>query len=248
MTMNKAFNPQLVHLQRAEPDHADAGGLGQDRGRAEPLHHDRERLRRGLQLPGQPVQELVGLGLLADLVGRRRPVEAAPPSTPTATPRSCRTRRTPDRRRRGWPSSRRSRSPRRTRSTTCSRPGAAGGQKIDVGYLPTTDAPPKPANATVGHNPVNGYTLDPLYSWSINYFPLNYQSTTGNGPIIKQLYFREALQLHDEPGRGDLGSAARVRPVHGRPGRHLPAEPVPVLAGQGRATRSRTTRPWPSSC
>jgi peptide/nickel transport system substrate-binding protein len=74
--------------------------------------------------------------------------------------------------------------------------GAAGGSnKIDVGYLPTTDAPTKPANATVGHNPLNGYTLDPLYSWSINYFPVNFQSTTGNAPVIKQLYFREALQL-----------------------------------------------------
>jgi peptide/nickel transport system substrate-binding protein len=72
--------------------------------------------------------------------------------------------------------------------------GAAGGsQKIDVGYLPTTDAPPKPANATVGTNPLHGYTLDPLYSWGINYFPVNFQSTTGNGPIIKQLYFRQAL-------------------------------------------------------
>jgi peptide/nickel transport system substrate-binding protein len=71
---------------------------------------------------------------------------------------------------------------------------AGGGQKIDVGYLPTIDAPDKPANATVGANPVNGYTLDPLYSWSINYFPLNFQSTTGNGPVIKQLYFRQALE------------------------------------------------------
>jgi peptide/nickel transport system substrate-binding protein len=66
---------------------------------------------------------------------------------------------------------------------------------IDVGYLPTTDAPTKPANATVGSNPVSNFYLDPLYSWGINYFPLNYQSTTGNGPIIKQLYFRQALQL-----------------------------------------------------
>ena len=68
-----------------------------------------------------------------------------------------------------------------------------GGQTIDVGYLPTTDAPTKPANATVGTNPVHGYTLDPLYSWSINYFPVNLQSTTGNGPILKQLYFRQTL-------------------------------------------------------
>ncbi len=70
---------------------------------------------------------------------------------------------------------------------------AGGGQKLDVGYLPTTDAPAKPANALVGTNPVRNYTLDPLYPWGINYFPVNYQSTTGNGPVIKQLYFREAL-------------------------------------------------------
>ena len=70
---------------------------------------------------------------------------------------------------------------------------SGGGQTIDVGYLPTTDAPAKPANATVGRNPVSGYTLDPLYPWGINYFPVNFQSTTGNGPIIKQLYFRQAL-------------------------------------------------------
>ena len=74
------------------------------------------------------------------------------------------------------------------------RAGASGGsQKVDVGYLPTTDAPTKSANATVGTNPVPNYTLDPLYAWGINYFPVNFQSTTGNGPIIKQLYFREAL-------------------------------------------------------
>jgi peptide/nickel transport system substrate-binding protein len=75
------------------------------------------------------------------------------------------------------------------------RAGAAGGsQKVDVGYLPTTDAPTKPANQAVGSNPVSGYSLSPWYSWSINYFPLNFQSTTGNAPVIKQLYFREALE------------------------------------------------------
>jgi peptide/nickel transport system substrate-binding protein len=72
--------------------------------------------------------------------------------------------------------------------------GAHGGNQLDVGYMPTTDAPAKPANAVIGANPVSGYTLAPLYAWSINYFPLNYQSTTGNGPILKQLYFRQALQ------------------------------------------------------
>ena len=69
-----------------------------------------------------------------------------------------------------------------------------GGNQIDVGYLPTTDAPPTSSPNVAGHNPVTGYNLSPLYTWGINYFPLNYQSTTGNGPILKQLYFRQALQ------------------------------------------------------
>jgi peptide/nickel transport system substrate-binding protein len=66
--------------------------------------------------------------------------------------------------------------------------------KIDVGYLPTQDAPAKPANAAVGANPVPGYTLSPWQIWGINYFPVNFNSTTGNGPIIRQLYFRQALE------------------------------------------------------
>jgi peptide/nickel transport system substrate-binding protein len=68
--------------------------------------------------------------------------------------------------------------------------------KINFGYLPQQNAPPKPANKTVGANPLapKGYTLTPWTFWAINYFVVNYQSTTGNGPIIKQLYFRQALE------------------------------------------------------
>jgi peptide/nickel transport system substrate-binding protein len=67
--------------------------------------------------------------------------------------------------------------------------------KIDVGYLPDQDAPAKPANATVGSNPLAGYTLDPLYPWGIDYYALNYQSSDGDhGAVFKQLYFRQALQ------------------------------------------------------
>jgi peptide/nickel transport system substrate-binding protein len=69
----------------------------------------------------------------------------------------------------------------------------APNSSVDVGYLPEQDAPAKPVSATVGTNPLHGYTLAPLYSWGINYYVLNYQSTTGNGPVIKQLYFRQAL-------------------------------------------------------
>ena len=67
--------------------------------------------------------------------------------------------------------------------------------KIDVGYLPDQDAPSKPANTSVGSNPLSGYTLDPLYPWGIDYSVMNYQSSNGDhGAIFKQLYFRQALQ------------------------------------------------------
>jgi len=67
--------------------------------------------------------------------------------------------------------------------------------KIDVGYLPDQDAPSKPANTSVGSNPLSGYTLDPLYPWGIDYSAMNFQSSNGDhGAIFKQLYFRQALQ------------------------------------------------------
>jgi peptide/nickel transport system substrate-binding protein len=67
--------------------------------------------------------------------------------------------------------------------------------KIDVGYLPAEDAPSRPAGRTAGANPLagKGYSLDPWEIWGINYYVVNYQSTTGNAPIIRQLYFRQAL-------------------------------------------------------
>ena len=72
--------------------------------------------------------------------------------------------------------------------------GAAGGQKLDVGYMPTTDAPTKPANAAVGRTRSTVTRSPRCIEWAINYFPVNYQSTTGNGPVLQQLYFRQALQ------------------------------------------------------
>jgi peptide/nickel transport system substrate-binding protein len=67
--------------------------------------------------------------------------------------------------------------------------------KIDVGYLPEQDAPAKPASATVGTNPVAGYSLAPWFIWGINYYVVNFQSTVGDhAAVIKQLYFRQALQ------------------------------------------------------
>jgi peptide/nickel transport system substrate-binding protein len=85
----------------------------------------------------------------------------------------------------------------------------SSGTKIDVGYLPQEDAPAKPINATVGSNPLSGYSLTPWPLWGINYFVVNYQSTTGAAPIFKQLYFREALE--DEMNQEAVISG----PLHG---------------------------------
>jgi peptide/nickel transport system substrate-binding protein len=65
--------------------------------------------------------------------------------------------------------------------------------KVDYGYLPPEDAPDKPAGATTGANPLHGYTLAPLYAFGIDYYSINEQASTGNAPILKQLYFREAM-------------------------------------------------------
>ena len=68
--------------------------------------------------------------------------------------------------------------------------------KIDFGYLPQQDAPPKPPGATVGTNPLGsrGYTLYPWPTWGINYTAMNFQSSIGDhAAIIRQLYFRQAL-------------------------------------------------------
>src|SRR6202161_262622 len=67
--------------------------------------------------------------------------------------------------------------------------------KIDVGYLPQQDAPAKPVNAAVGTNPLvsKGYTLAPLYTWGFDFYVMNFQATDGNGPVLRQLYIRQAL-------------------------------------------------------
>jgi peptide/nickel transport system substrate-binding protein len=72
----------------------------------------------------------------------------------------------------------------------------SGTTKIDFGYLPDQDAPPKAPDAAVGANPLasKGYTLAPVYPWGIDYYALNFQSTVSDhAAIFKQLYFREAL-------------------------------------------------------
>jgi peptide/nickel transport system substrate-binding protein len=77
------------------------------------------------------------------------------------------------------------------------------GQTIDVGYLPTVDAPAPAAGALVGANPstLPNYQLSAQYLWQLSYMPYNFRNTTGQAPIFDQLYFREAFQrLVDQEG------------------------------------------------
>jgi peptide/nickel transport system substrate-binding protein len=62
--------------------------------------------------------------------------------------------------------------------------------------LPPGDLPPKPANSALpATNPLgSGYTLQPMYTFLDNYYQLNFKNPT-YGPVFKQLYFRQALQL-----------------------------------------------------
>ncbi len=84
---------------------------------------------------------------------------------------------------------------------------ALAAHKVDFGYLPTQDIT---ANATPGsggpcdikpgaNNPrLSGYDIVPIFPWSINYFPMNFNSTANNGQagkLFRQLYFRQAFQL-----------------------------------------------------
>ncbi len=72
---------------------------------------------------------------------------------------------------------------------------AGGAQALDVGYLPTVDAPVPPPGAAVGQNPVSGYQLQALYEWGLNYMPYNFHPQDAQAAVFRQLYFRRALQL-----------------------------------------------------
>jgi|SRR5580658_218021 peptide/nickel transport system substrate-binding protein len=71
---------------------------------------------------------------------------------------------------------------------------AGGSSAIDVGYLPTVDAPVPPPGEAVGQNPVPGYDLQPLYTWGLSYIPYNFSKADPQVAIFRQLYFRRAFQ------------------------------------------------------
>jgi peptide/nickel transport system substrate-binding protein len=96
---------------------------------------------------------------------------------------------------------------------------AAGGSNgLDVGYLPTVNAPVPPPGSPVGQNPVAGYRLQPLFTWGLSYFPYNFSSANPQLAIISQQYFRQAIQLLED-------QAAIIQgPLHGYG--HVTTSPV----------------------
>lgn len=80
------------------------------------------------------------------------------------------------------------------------------GGKVNVGYLPLANEPKTVSSplATPGQDPrLSNFYLAPYYGWEFSYFPINFNSSGGNGTagkLISQLYIRQALQtLIDQP-------------------------------------------------
>ena len=79
---------------------------------------------------------------------------------------------------------------------------------VDQGGLPAIYAPKISSLGSAGKtNPLSGkgYKENPVYSWVVNYFPYNFNSTAGAnhkaGKVFHQLYFRQAFQkLVDQTG------------------------------------------------
>lgn len=125
---------------------------------------------------------------------------------------------------------------------------ALAANKLDVGYLPTQDitsdasAPVSdPCNLTPGaNNPrLSNFNVVPVFPWSINYFPYNFQSTANNGTagkVFSQLYFRQALQeLVNQPLYIKQIDKGYGEPTYG---------PVPVCPTNTFATSQEKANPY----
>ena len=120
------------------------------------------------------------------------------------------------------------------------------GGKVSVGYLPSqgiTAATSNPLVAGPNNSQLPNFTLAPLYTWSINYFPYNFDSDGDNGgtvgKIFNQLYFRQAMQdLVNQPGL-----IARLNDGYGVP----TYGPVPTVPRNSFASSAAKSNPYPYS-
>ena len=110
--------------------------------------------------------------------------------------------------------------------------GAGGGnQKIDVGYMPTIDAPTKGQRH---HRTQPGQRLLPRPAVLVGdqllpgQLPVHHRQRRGHQAAV----LPRGAAAGDEPGGGDRWAAQGVRPADGRPGRQLPGDQLPVRQGQ----------------
>jgi peptide/nickel transport system substrate-binding protein len=111
---------------------------------------------------------------------------------------------------------------------------AGGSNGLDVGYMPTVDAPVPPPGAQLGTNPVGGYNLQAVYVWGLSYFPYNFSSADPQQAVVSQLYIRQAIQLLENQAaviQGPLHGYGKVTagPVGGYP----PTKYLSPLAKRG---------------
>ncbi len=250
MTMNKAYNPTWFTYNELSQITPMPAGVGPDGLRPEPLHHHGVRLLRRLHLPGQPVQEPVELDQVADLVDRRRPVAAER----VQLRRQLHVRPEQELRRPGQgeagASSRRCRSRPSRPSTTCSRPGRGRRQPEDRRRLPAHHRRAAPSRPTPSSDRTRSTatTLSPLYLVGDQLLPAQLPVHDRQRPIIKQLYFRQALQYL-------MNQAAVISgPLKGYglptvgPVGSLPGDQLPVRHRQAGRPVARITRPRRSDC
>jgi len=119
------------------------------------------------------------------------------------------------------------------------------GGKLNFGYLPYQDVTTSTSNPLVAaaNNPrLGNFSLDPLYTWSINYFPYNFNSSGDNGvagKIFQQLYFRKAFQtLVDQPLYESKVFKGYSVSTYG---------PVPVEPANSFASATEKSNPYPYS-
>jgi peptide/nickel transport system substrate-binding protein len=114
---------------------------------------------------------------------------------------------------------------------------------ISVGFLPTQDITKgAPAPGKIGpNNPrLSNFTLAPLYTWGITYFPMNFNSQANGGvagKIFSQLYYRQAFQdLVDQPLFIQKVFKGYANPTYG---------PVPVVPANPFSSTFEKSNPYP---
>ena len=106
------------------------------------------------------------------------------------------------------------------------------GSTLDYGYLPEQDA------SQSGQLASQGYTTTPWQGWGTTYFLMNWNNPK-TGPLIHQLYLRQAMQsLIDEP-------AFLSGPLKGYG--HTDYGPVPVVPSNPYVSSYEAKGPWPFS-